>query len=99
MRTPHALSGAANMHRLLQSIKDELRMSRGANAPTDDLAGMGVDDEGDIHEPLPGGEIGEITDSEHVRRGHAELAVPLVQRARRFLVGIVVLCGLPRIMP
>jgi hypothetical protein len=87
------------MDRLFQGIEDEPRMRRGADAPADDLAGIGVDDESDIDEALPGGDIGEIADPQHVRRGHPELAVHLVQRTRLLLVGDRRLCGLPRIMP
>src|SRR5690606_28206988 len=50
------------------------------------LAGISVDDESDINKPLPGGNIGEIADPQHVRRRHAELAVHLVQRAWLLLV-------------
>ena len=38
-------------------------------------------------EALPGGDVGEIADPEHVRRGHAELPVRLVLRAWGLLVG------------
>ena len=96
---PHALPGAAIMHRLFQGVKDETRMRRGADAPTSDPAGIGVDDRamgtplvrvtmarGDIDEPLPGNDIGKIADPKHVRRRHPELAVCFVQRTKRLLV-------------
>lgn len=35
-------------------------MRRTADAPANDLASIGIDDKGDIDEPLPGGDIGEI---------------------------------------
>lgn len=57
---PHALAGAAFMDRLLEGIEDEPRMRRSADAPADDPAGIGVDDEGDVNEPFPGRDIGEI---------------------------------------
>ncbi len=47
---------------------------------------QGVDDEDDIDEPLPGGDVGEIADPEHVGRGHPKLPVHLVQRTRSLLV-------------
>ena len=51
---------AAVVQRLLESIEDEVRMRRPRHPPTDDAAGEDVDDEGHIHEALPGGDIGEI---------------------------------------
>ena len=84
---PHVLPRAAIMHRLFQGIEDEPRMRRGADTPADDLAGIGVDDKSHIDEPLPGGDMGEIADPEHVRCRHPELAVHLVQRTRLLLVG------------
>jgi len=35
-------------------------MRRGTDPPADDAAGIGVDAESDIDEPLPGGDIGEM---------------------------------------
>lgn len=63
------------------------RMRRGADTPADDPAGIGVDDEGDIDEALPSGDIGEIRHPEHVGCQHPELAVHLVQRTGCLLVG------------
>jgi len=95
----HGLRRPPVMDGLLEGIQNEPSLRRGAGAPADDLARVSVDDEGDIDEPLPGGDIGEITDPQHVGRRDAELAVQLVQRARGLLVRIVVRCGLPRMMP
>jgi hypothetical protein len=44
-------------------------MRRRSNPPADDLAGIGVDGEGDLDKALPSGDIGEIVDPEHVRCG------------------------------
>ena len=60
MDQPHAIPGAAIMHRLFQGVEDETRMRRGADAPTCDPAGIGVDDEGDIDEAFPSGDVGEV---------------------------------------
>ena len=57
---PHGLDWATFMDRLLKSIENEASMGRCADAPPDDAPGKGVDDEGDINEPLPGGDIGEV---------------------------------------
>jgi len=61
-------------------------MRRGADAPADDLAGKGVEDEGDVDEALPGGDTGEIAYPEHVGCGHPNLPVHLIQGAWRLLV-------------
>jgi hypothetical protein len=45
MNQPHALSGAAILHRLFQGIEDETSMRRGAGAPARDTAGISIDDE------------------------------------------------------
>ncbi len=71
----HILPEAAIMHRLLQGIEDEPCVRRGADTPADDLAGIGVDDEGNINEASPSGDIGEVADPEHVGCWHPELPV------------------------
>jgi len=62
-------------------------MRGSADTPADDPPGIDVDDEGDIGEPVPGCDIGEIGHPQNVRRWHAELAVHLVHRAGLLLVG------------
>jgi hypothetical protein len=84
---PHALGRTSLVDGLFQSIKHEPGMRRGADTPADDSAGIGVKDEGDVDEALPGGDISEIADPEHVRRRYPELAVHLVQRTCGLLVG------------
>ena len=71
---------------LFEGIEDETRMGRSADPPTHDAAGTGVDDEGDIDKPYPGGDISEVADPQHVRCRNAEPAVHLVQRTRCLLV-------------
>ena len=70
MDQPRALDWAAFMDRLFECIQNKSRMWGGADAPADDLAGIGVDDESDINEPSPGCDIGEIRHPQHVRRWH-----------------------------
>src|SRR5690606_4446238 len=53
MNQPHTFCWTPVVNRLLQCVKNEPGMSRGADAPTDNLAGIGVDDEGDISEAPP----------------------------------------------
>ena len=58
-----------------------------ADAPAHDLARGGVDNEGNINEPLPCGDIGEVRNPQHVRRWHPKLAVHLVKRTGLPLIG------------
>ena len=60
MNQPVALAGAASVERLLQRVENEARMRRSARSLADDLTGEGVDDEGDIDEPGPGCDVGEV---------------------------------------
>ena len=57
-----------------------------AGTPSDDSAGVGVDDEGDVDEPCPGRDIGEVRHPKPVRRWREELAVDVIARARCRLV-------------
>ncbi len=56
------LCRAALMNGLLQSIQDEAGVCRAACPPTDDPARIYIDHEGDIDEPLPRRDIGEVAD-------------------------------------
>ena len=49
-----AMQGPPVMQSLLQRIKHERRMRRAADAPADDPAGKGINDEGDINKASPG---------------------------------------------
>jgi len=74
-------------------------MRRGADAPADDLAGKGVDDEGDVDEALPGGDTGEVADLSMLGASTGTCRFTLSKGHGAFLSGIVVRRGLPRIMP
>jgi len=76
-----ACSWLALMNGLFQRIQHEAGMRRAADSPSHDPAGKGINDEGDVSEALPRGDIGEIRNPQHVWRRHAELAIDLVQRA------------------
>jgi hypothetical protein len=54
MNKAHRFNGPPVMHGLFKCIKDEAGMSRAAHTPTDNAAGIGVDNEGDINKALPG---------------------------------------------
>src|SRR4051794_28874111 len=55
-----ALHGTPVVQRLLEGIKDEIRMCRPRYPPADDAAGEYIDDEGHVHKALPGSDIGKI---------------------------------------
>ena len=68
------------MKRLLQCVEDKARRSGAAGPPAHDPSGVDVDDERDINEAAPGGDIGEIGRPELVRPVGGELPIHLVQR-------------------
>jgi hypothetical protein len=71
---------------LIQSIKDEVRSHRTADAPADDSSGEDIDDEGRVPPALRGRDAGEVRDPELDRTLGPELPVDLVQRTRRLAV-------------
>src|SRR5574344_2534368 len=77
-----ALHGLAGIQRLLQSIQHEVGARRAGYPPADDSPGKDVDDEGDIHKALPGGDVGEIRDPQGVRTTGLELAIDVILRTR-----------------
>ena len=56
--------GLACPQGLLQRIKHELGVHGTADAPADDVTGEHIDDEGNVHEPLPGRDIRKVADPE-----------------------------------
>jgi len=76
----------ARVQRLLQSIEDEIRSHRTADAPPDDATGEDIDDEGDVLPSLPRRDVREVGDPELVRPLGPELPINPVQRARRLAV-------------
>ena len=68
---------------LLQRIEHELGMHGTADAPSDDVTGEHIDDEGNVHEALPGRDIREVADPELIWVLSHELPIDPVQRARR----------------
>lgn len=73
---------------LLKSIEHKARMCRPADPPADYAAGEHIDHEGNVDEPGPGRDVGEIADPEPVRCRGLEVAVHMVERARRCLVAV-----------
>src|SRR6478735_265612 len=87
MMNKAVLPRTAVVQRLLQSIKNEGGMGCPRHPPADNAAREDVDDEGGVHEALPGRHVGEIRHPQSIRLRRAELTVHLVRRARRGLVG------------
>ena len=77
---------AAGHAGLLQGVQDEAGMGGPRRTPSDDAAGIGIDDEGHVNEAGPCGDIGEVRKPEPIRCWSMELAVHLVERARSGLV-------------
>jgi hypothetical protein len=48
------------MESLLEGVEHEAGMRRAAGPPTDHAAGKDVDDEGDVDEARPGGDVCEV---------------------------------------
>ncbi len=71
---------------LFQRIQDETGMRRPAGSPANDPPGIGIDNEGDVNEARPGGDICEIRHPQPIGRGRIELPIDVIERARRGLV-------------
>jgi hypothetical protein len=74
------------MNGLLLSIENKARASCAPDPPPEDPARIDIDHEGNIDEPLPRCDIGEVADPQYVRRRRVELAVHPIQGARQCLV-------------
>lgn len=61
------------MEGLLQGIENETGLRRRIDSPTDDPAGMGIDDKGRIGEALPGRDVSEGRDPRRRFGAGAEL--------------------------
>lgn len=61
-------------------------MGRPAGPPTDDPPGVCIDDEGDVHEPRPGRDVGKVRHQQHVQRWRVEPAIDVIEWARREFV-------------
>ena len=86
MDQPTAMDGLPRMKRLFQGIEDKAGMGCcPAHLPADDAASIGVDDKGDMDEAGPSGHVGKVRDPQPVRCRSVELAIDLVERARRGL--------------
>ena len=86
MHAAAAMDGPPIVQCLLQGIEDETSMRGAADAPAHDTAGEGIDDKRNINKALPGGHVDEIGNPQPVRLWRPELALDVVQRARRGLV-------------
>ena len=88
------------MERLLQRVEDEARLGGVRCAPTHDASGVGIDDESDVDEAHPSGDVGEIAATQRVFGRSAwnwRFTRSSGQGAERSLA--VVLVDLPRTVP
>ena len=77
----------ARVQRLPQRVEHEVGLYRAVDSPADDVSGKDIDDEGHVHEALPGRDLGEIRNPQLVRSLGLEVPVDLIQRTRRLGVG------------
>lgn len=67
-----------------------------AGTPSDDSAGIGVDDKGDVDEPCPSHDVGRVRHPQHVRRWNVELPGDVIAGHCAALLLMVVRTGLPQ---
>ena len=93
------LGAGTRPQRLLRRVEDQLRVHRARYAPTNDAASEHVDHEGDVDEPGPGRDIGEVGDPQLIRTAGLELPVDAVERPGCAVIAIVVRPFRPRTTP
>ena len=86
MHEAAAIKMPSGVKRLFKRIKNEAGMRCAADPPADNAAGKHIDHEGDIDKSAPGRNISEVRDPEHVRRVGLEVAIDMIERARRRFV-------------
>src|SRR5438105_3086439 len=86
MHEPIGIDRTTGIERLFKSIEHEVGPRRARSLPADDPAREHVDDEGNVHEPLPRRDIGEVAHPQRIRTLGAELPVHAIQRARHAAV-------------
>jgi hypothetical protein len=74
------LANLASVQSLLQSIQHQVGLHGSADTPAHDAAGEHVNDESDVHEAHPGGDVREIGNPQLVRPGGHELPMDAIQR-------------------
>ena len=80
-------SSPPRVQRLLQRVEHKVSLHRTADPPADDAPCEDIDDEGHVHETLPGRDVGEVRHPQLVRTLRLELPVHPVQRACRLGIG------------
>ncbi len=73
----------ARVQRLLQRVEHEVGLHRTADPPADDAPREDIDDEGHVHEALPGRDVGEVRHPKLVRPVSLEVPVHPIERACR----------------
>ena len=88
-------AGLALAERHPQGVEHQVGAHVGGQLPADDLAGEGVDHEGEERRALPGAQVGEVADPEPVGALGAEVALDQVGPAVGLGVGFCRAPGLP----
>src|SRR5690349_9828817 len=70
----------ASPDRLLQGVEGEVGAQRAGCLPADDHPRVDVGDEGDVDEPRPGADVGQVGNPEAVRGAGAEAAIDEIPR-------------------
>jgi hypothetical protein len=94
-----AANGRSIMQDLIERIENEAGVGGSRNPPADARPSKGVDDEGDIDEARPGGDIRKVADPRRVWLRRLELPLHPVERQDAELSLIVVFTRLPRTAP
>ena len=81
---------AAVVDRLLERVQDEVGAQRRRDPPADDPPGEDVDDERDVDEATPGGDVGKVGDPELIRPGRGEAPLDQIGRPRSGGIGLAV---------
>src|SRR3954471_10905500 len=71
----------AGPDRLLERVQGEIGAQRPGGLPADDHPRVDVGDEGDIDEPRPGADVGQVGYPQPVRRAGAEAAIDEIPRS------------------
>jgi hypothetical protein len=67
--------GAATVQRHVQRVDDELGAHVIGHRPANDRAGVGVLNGGEVQPALPGAQVGDVGEPQHVRGSRPELAL------------------------
>ena len=94
----HAV-GATLPERHVEGVEHELRAQVVSHGPADHAAAEGIQHDGEVQEPRPGGDVGDVRNPEPIGCVGGEVALNQVWRRRARALRIVVRVPLRRLMP